>query len=132
MQEFRTFHNDLHITHETMHHAQGLCNSHLCLVLGQSIQSLQNSFNLAIPQQFLGELLYGTLSRGQCICDGTLTKSPLLDMLCREGEHQKDFDHDLDNDIGHRRSGWDCHIYLKTLEETSQALKKFQESVVTR
>ena len=43
-----------------MDHAQGLCDSHPCLVLGQSIQSLQNRFNLVVPQQLFSKFLYGT------------------------------------------------------------------------
>jgi hypothetical protein len=40
MQAWRTFHNYLHITNETMDHAQGLRDSHPSLILSQSIQSL--------------------------------------------------------------------------------------------
>ena len=59
MQGFRTFQNDLDITHKTMDHTQGLCNSHPSLVLGQSIQSLQDCLYLALSQQLLRELLCG-------------------------------------------------------------------------
>ncbi len=48
MQPLRTFHNYLHITHKTMDHAQRLSNSHPSLLLGQSIQSLNGGFYLAV------------------------------------------------------------------------------------
>ena len=68
MQLLHAFHNHLHITHKTMDDTQGLCNSHSSLVLGQSIQPLENSLYLALPQQLLRELLCGTLSHGKRIC----------------------------------------------------------------
>ena len=48
MPAFRTFHNYLHITDKTVDDAQGLCNSHPSLVLGQSIQSLKYGLYLAV------------------------------------------------------------------------------------
>jgi hypothetical protein len=64
MQALRTFHNHLHITHKTMDHTQRLSNSHPSLILGQSIQSLNSGFYLAVAQQLLRELLYGKLNHG--------------------------------------------------------------------
>jgi hypothetical protein len=49
MPAFRTFHNYLHIADKTMDDAQGLCNSHLSLIPGQSIQSLEYGLYLAVP-----------------------------------------------------------------------------------
>ena len=48
MQGLRTFHNHLHITHKTMDHTQRLSNSHPSFILGQSIQSLDGGFYLAV------------------------------------------------------------------------------------
>ena len=48
MPAFRTFHNYLHVTDKTMDDTQGLCNSRASLVLGQSIQSLENGLYLAV------------------------------------------------------------------------------------
>jgi hypothetical protein len=91
MQAFRTFHNYLHITHETMDHTQGLCDSHASLVLGQSIQSLEYRLDLAVAQQLLCEFLCGTLSLslGPYLCDSALTKPPLPDLFGRHGKHRK-------------------------------------------
>ena len=50
MELLSTFHNHPYIAHETMDNTQCLCNSHPCLVLGQSIQSLQRCLNIALPQ----------------------------------------------------------------------------------
>jgi hypothetical protein len=46
----RTFHDYLNIAHKTMDDTQGLRHSHPSLVLGQSIQSLENGLYLALPQ----------------------------------------------------------------------------------
>ena len=40
-----------------MDHTQGLRNSHPSLILSQSIQSLEDSLYLALPQQLLREFL---------------------------------------------------------------------------
>jgi hypothetical protein len=48
MQALRTFHDYLHITHKTMNHTQRLSNTHPSLILGQSIQSLDSGFYLAV------------------------------------------------------------------------------------
>jgi hypothetical protein len=48
MKALRTFHNYLHITHKTVDHTQRLSNSHPSLILGQSIQSLDSGFYLAV------------------------------------------------------------------------------------
>ena len=74
----RTFHNHLYIAHETMNDTQGLCNSHPRLILGQSIQSLENCFDLALAQQLLRKLLCGTLSHGQCMRAVHLLNRPCL------------------------------------------------------
>ena len=52
-----------------MHDAQRLYDSDSNLVLGQSVESLQHGFDLTLSQQFLCELLCGTLSDGQNIHD---------------------------------------------------------------
>jgi hypothetical protein len=53
----RTFQNSLHIAHKTMNDTQCLCNSYPRLVLGQSIQSLENGLDFALSQQLFGEFL---------------------------------------------------------------------------
>ena len=70
---FRTFHICPDITLKTMYYTRDLCNSDQNLLLSQSIQPLENSLNLALPQQLLGKLLYVTLSLGQCICESSLS-----------------------------------------------------------
>jgi hypothetical protein len=86
----RTFHYFPHIPHKTMDSTEGLCNSRPTLVLGQSIQPLENSFYLPLlEQKFLYELRCGTLSHGQCICNSALTGPPLLNLLGCQGKHRK-------------------------------------------
>ena len=60
-----------------------------------------------------------------------LTKSPLLDLICREGKHREQLDHNLDDNIGHYRSGRDRRIDLQALEEIPQALEQVEKGVVT-
>ena len=62
MKPLRTFHNHLHISHKTMNDTQGLRHGHPRLVLGQSVQSLENRLDLALPQQLLRKLLCRKLS----------------------------------------------------------------------
>jgi hypothetical protein len=67
MQAFRTFHNHLHITHKTVDHTQCLYSSHPCLVLTQSVQSLEYGLYLAVPEEVLRDFLCDTLSHWQCM-----------------------------------------------------------------
>jgi hypothetical protein len=80
MKAFRTFHNHLHISDKTMDHTQGLRNNHPSLILGQSIQSLEDPLYLALPQQLLREFYCGTvtLSSGKCIAIAHLLNRPCL------------------------------------------------------
>ena len=48
IQALRTFHYYLQITHKTIDHTQRLRNCHPSLILGQSIQSLDRGFYLAV------------------------------------------------------------------------------------
>jgi hypothetical protein len=100
-----------------MDHTQGLRNGHPSFILSQSIQSLEDSLYLALPQQLLREFLCVavTLSSRQNICNSALTESPLLDLLCSQSKHRKHFDHDLDDDIDHYRGGRDRHMDLETV-----------------
>ena len=59
-----------------------------------------------------------------------LTESPLPDLICRQGKHREQFDHYLDDDIGHYRSGRDCRIDLQALEEIAQALEQIEKGLV--
>jgi hypothetical protein len=59
-----------------------------------------------------------------------LTEPPLLDLICREGEHREQLDHYLDDNIGHHRSGRDRRIDLQALEEIPQALEQVEKGVV--
>jgi hypothetical protein len=45
-----TFHYYFDIAHKTVDDTQCLCNSHPSLILGQSIQSLEDRLYLALPQ----------------------------------------------------------------------------------
>ena len=62
MKALPTSHKSLDIIDKTMYDTQGLCNSHANLFLGQFIQSLESVLYLSLPQQFLYQLLCGTLS----------------------------------------------------------------------
>ena len=99
-----------------MDQTQGLRNGHPSLILSQSIQSLEDSLYLALPQQLLRKFPCRlTLSNRRCICNSSLTESPLLDLLCGQGKHRKHFDHYLDNDIDHDRGGRDRRIDFEAL-----------------
>ena len=89
MQAFRTFHNYLHITDKAVDHAQRLRNSHPSLILGQSIQPLDDCLYLTLPQQLLREFLCGTLSRGQRICEKALTEPALFNLFGRQGKYRE-------------------------------------------
>ena len=78
MEQLRTFHDHPYIAHETMNHTQCLRNSHPRFVLGQSIQSLENCLNFALPQQLLRELFCDTWSHGQGILGTHLLNRPCL------------------------------------------------------
>jgi hypothetical protein len=114
-----------------MDYTQGLCNRDLSLVLGQSIQFMEYTLYLAFPQELLRELLCEIVSHGQYICDGALTEPPFFNLFRRQGKHREQFHHNLDVDIRHYWAGRECHIYIKTIEETLQAFKKFKQCVVT-
>ena len=60
-----------------------------------------------------------------------LTEPPLPDLICREGEHREQFDHYLDDNIGHYRSRRDRRINLQAFEEIPQALEQIEKGVVT-
>ena len=60
-----------------------------------------------------------------------LTEPPLLDLICREGEHREQLDHYLDDNIGRHRSVRDRRIDLQALKEIPQALEQVEKGVVT-
>ena len=126
MQNFRTFHNDLHVTDKTIDDTHGLRDSHSSLVLGQSIQSLENSLYLAVSQQLLRKFLCNRLSHRLRIWGNGLTKPPLVYLLRCQGKHRKQFNHYLDNYIGHHRSGRDRRVDFQTLEEIPQAVEEVE------
>ena len=132
MQSFRTFPDCCHTTRNAIDHTQGLGTSHPRLFLGQSIQSLQDSLYLALPQQLQRKFLCGTLSQLQCICDSGLTEPAQLDLFSGQGKHRKQFNHYFNDDIRDDRSERDCRIDLQTLEEIPQTLEKIEQGVVTR
>ena len=113
-----------------MDYTQGLCNSYPSLVLGQSIQSLENGLYLALPQQFLCELLYDRSSYEQYVCDSALTEPPLFDLFGRQGKHRKKLDHYLDNDLDQHRGGRNHRIDLQTLEKIPQAFEQLEKRIV--
>jgi hypothetical protein len=59
------------------------------------------------------------------------TEPPLSNLFGREGKYREQFNHYLDDDICHYRSGWHCRIDLETLEEIAQALEKIEQRIVT-
>jgi hypothetical protein len=130
IQVSHTFHNCPHTTYKAMDHTQRLCDSHLSLILGQSIQSLEYGLYLAVPQQSLCEFLCGTLNHGQCICNNTLTEPTLFDLLRRQSKHREQFSHYFEHDLHHYRSGRDCRIDLQTLEETPYALEELEDGII--
>ena len=86
----RTSHYFPHVPLKTMDSTEDLCDSRPSLVLGQSIQPLEDSFYLPLlEQKLLYELRCGTLSHGQCVYNSALTGPPLLDLLGCQGEHRK-------------------------------------------
>ncbi len=87
MQALRTFHGHFQITHKSMDHTQGLCDSHQSFSLGQSIQSLDNGLYLTLPKQFLCEFLCGIMSHESHTCGIAPTEPTLLNLLCRQGKH---------------------------------------------
>ena len=66
------------------------------------------------------------------VYDSVLTEPTLLDLLCRQGKHRKQFDHYFDNNIRHNRSRRDRRIDLQTLQEVPQALEKVKQRIVAR
>ena len=72
-----------------MDHTQGLRSSHPSLLLGQSIEPLDDRLDLAVAQQLLRKLFCGTLSRERCIHGGVLTKPSLFYLLGSQGKHRK-------------------------------------------
>ena len=89
MQTFRTFHNYLHMINKTMDHTQGLRSSYPGLLLGQSIEPLNDCLNFAVTQQLLRKLFCGTLSHERCIHGGVLTEPSLFYLLRSQGKHRK-------------------------------------------
>ena len=64
--------------------------------------------------------------------NSALTEAALFNLPGRQGKHRKQFNHDLDDDIGHHRSRRDSRIDLETLEEISQALEEIEQGIVAR
>jgi hypothetical protein len=132
VQVWRTFDNCIHVSNETMDDTRGLCSGHPSLLLGQSIQSLENCLYLALPKQLFGEFLYGTLSHGQYKCDSALTEPPLFNLFRSQGKHRKKFEHYFDDHLRHYRSWWNRRIYLQTFEEVPQVLEQVDKAIITR
>ena len=110
-----------------MNDTQCLRSGHPRLVLSQSIQSLENCLNLALPQQLLRKLLCSRLryidSRTTYRCSA-LTEPPLFYLFGREGKHREQFNRYLDDYVCHYLSGRHRRIDLETFQEIRQALKK--------
>ena len=64
--------------------------------------------------------------------NSALTETALINLPGRQGNYQKQFNHDLGSDIGHHLSGRDGRIDLETLEEIGQALEQIQQCIVAR
>jgi len=62
-----------------MDNIECLCDGHPSLVLGQSVQSLQNRLDFLLTQQFLCEFFYNTWSPGEeFVKGGYLLNRPSL------------------------------------------------------
>src|ERR1700758_2284868 len=59
-----------------------------------------------------------------------LTESSLFYLFLRLGKDGKQFDHYLHNYLRHQRAQVDLGINFETLEEVSDALKEFKESII--
>jgi hypothetical protein len=59
-----------------------------------------------------------------------LTEPPLLNLICRQGKHREQFDHYLDDNIGHYRGGRNRRIDLQALEEIPQAFEQIEKGVI--
>ena len=55
-----TVHDHLHIVQKTVNDSKGMRHGHAGLFLGESVQSLEYRLDLAVSQQFFGELLCDT------------------------------------------------------------------------
>jgi hypothetical protein len=93
---------------------------------------LENGLYLALPQQFLCELLCGTSNHEQYIRDSALTEPPLFDLFGCQGKHRKKLDHYFDHDLDQHRRGRNHRIDLQTLQKIPQALEQLEKSIVAR
>jgi hypothetical protein len=71
------------------------------------------------------------VEHGQGIYDGALTEPTLLDLLCSQRKHRKQFSHYFYNDLRHYGSERNRRIYLQALNESAQALEQLEKSIVT-
>jgi len=61
---------------------------------------------------------------------GELTRSALLDLLCRDGKNRKHLNHDFDDHVCHPCRRWHFDIRLKTPEEVLDPLEDFGEYIL--
>lgn len=62
----------------------------------------------------------------------SLTETPLLDILRRQGQNGEYFNHYLYSHIGHRRGGGELSINMEPLEEIPDTFEEINERVVAR
>ena len=59
-----------------------------------------------------------------------LTQSSLVDLFCRQGKHDQQFDQDFDHYLSHRRCGLDLGIDLESTGDVFDALKDVDKFIV--
>ena len=52
-----------------------------------------------------------------------LTESSLVDLFCRQGKHDQQFDHDFDHHLSHRKGGSDLRVNLESTGEVFNAFE---------
>jgi hypothetical protein len=60
-----------------------------------------------------------------------LTKSSLLDLFRRQGQHGEYFRHNLDSHVCHRRRERDLlRMYMQAVEEAADTFKEIEERII--
>ena len=61
-----------------------------------------------------------------------LTRTVLVNLLCRDGKDTKHLGHDLDNHLRHPCSHWDVDIGLQPSEDVFDALEQVEQRNLRR
>ena len=59
-----------------------------------------------------------------------LTESSLVDLFCRQGKHDQQFDHNFDHHLSHRRGGLDLRVNLESTGDVFNALEGVDKCIV--